>query len=294
MLRYQADLRSVVYMIVTTAVLVLQWQLPNFNGWIFAVSLYLASAVAVMAHNHNHVPMWRRRWLNLLTDYWITLFYGYPAFAWVPTHNQNHHHYNNREGDYTITWRYSEKNNLATLLSFPSISSYHQQKPIREYLKALWKRGRGFWLAIGQYVALAVFVGIALYVDWRKALLFIVIPQQFGLFAVLIFNYLQHVHAAEESEWNHSRNFVGRVINLMYFNNGYHTIHHEHAGMHWSKTPAAHAKIAHRIDPSLNEPSLIWYLLRSYVLALFVPRWRSRNMRMEMAAQSRSGETVDS
>lgn len=273
-------------MIVTTLVLVMQWRLGELHLILFLLSLYLASAVAVMAHNHNHVPMWRPRLLNTLTDYWITLFYGYPAFAWIPTHNKNHHHFNNREGDYTKTWRYTEKNNLATVLSYPSISSYHQQKPIRDYLKSLRARGQGFWLAIGQYVALVLFVGVALLIDWRKALLFIVIPQQFGLFSVLVFNYLQHVHAEEESEWSHSRNFVGKGTNLLFSNNGFYTIHHEKSGMHWSLTPKAHAAIKHHIDPSLNEPSLLWYLVRSYLLAPFIPRFRSRNMRMARQARN--------
>jgi beta-carotene hydroxylase len=286
MLRYHADLRSLAFMLLTSSVLVAQWWLGTLNWGLFPLSLYLAAAVAVMAHNHNHVPMWRVRLPNVLTDYWLTLFYGYPAFAWIPTHNQNHHHFNNQEGDYTKTWRYTERNNLATLLSYPSISSYHQQKPIRAYLKMLRNRGRGFWLAMGQYLALLLFVGGALLIDWKKTLLFIVVPQQFGLFSVLIFNYIQHVHAEEESAWNHSRNFVGRGLNLLLFNNGFHTIHHERAGLHWSKTPAAHAKISHLIDPSLNESNLLWYLVRVYILAPINPRWKSRSLRAERRATS--------
>jgi len=281
MLRYRADIRSLAYMLITTAVLVTQWWVGQVHPVLFPLSLYLAASVAVMAHNHNHVPMWRHKLLNTLTDYWLTLFYGYPAFAWIPTHNKNHHHFNNREGDYTITWRYTERNNMATVLSYPSISSFHQQKPIRDHLKALRKQGRGFWLAIGQYLALGVFVGVALLLDWRKALLFVVIPQQFGLFAVLVFNYLQHVHAEEKSKWNHSRNFVGRGTNLLFFNNGFHTIDHARAGLHWSRTPQAHAAIAYHIAPSLNERNLVWYLMRTYLLAPFISRFRSRNMREE-------------
>ena len=282
MLRYQADLRTLLYMLLATGVLVLQWTLGQVNLFLYLFALLLAGAVAVIAHNHNHLPMWRVRWMNVLTDYWITLFYGFPAFAWIPTHNQNHHHFVNKEGDYTKTWRYSERNNLATLLSYPSISSYHQQKPIAAYLKDMRRRRPGvFCLAIGQYLALVLFVGGALLVDWRKALLFIVIPQQFGLFTVLVFNYLQHVHADEESEWNHSRNFVGKWFNFFYFNNGYHTVHHKQAATHWSLTPAAHAQIAHHIDPALNESNVLWYLLRTFLLAPVFHRWRGRNLRLE-------------
>ncbi|HYF02452.1 MAG TPA: fatty acid desaturase, partial [Patescibacteria group bacterium] len=234
-----------------------------------------------IAHNHNHLPIWRSKLLNTLTDYWLTLFYGFPAFAWIPTHNSNHHKLNNREGDYTITYRVSEKNNLLTLMIYPAISSYFQQKPIRDYLKFLKEKDKHkYYLAIFQYVALVLFYIVALLIDWKKALIYVAIPHQVSLFSVLVFNYVQHVHADEESEYNHSRNFTG-FLNKLLFNNGYHTIHHERAGIHWSQTPEAHAKIAHKIDPSLIEKSFWGYIGRVYFLSPFVKRYRTNSKRLE-------------
>lgn len=215
-------------MAATTAMFFAQW-VWGFNVAIYVVYLYLSIAVTVIAHNHNHIPIWRGKKLNALTDYWLTIFYGFPAFAWIPTHNMNHHALNNREGDYTITYRLTEHNNLLMLLLYPTVSSYYQQKPIRDYLKRQWAEDRSYyWHCVSQYILLAVWIAVALIIDWKKALLFVVIPQQVGLFSVLIFNFVQHVHADEESEWNHSRNFVG-FLNKMLFNNGYHTVHHEKA-----------------------------------------------------------------
>jgi len=281
-------------MAITTALLVVQWMIGEVNPILYPLSLFMAVTVAVMAHNHNHLPMWRKKGLNSATDYWLTLFYGFPAFAWVPTHNMNHHALNNKEGDYTLTYRYSEENNLLTLLSYPSISSFHQQRPIRDYLKMLWGKNRqDFWLAALQYVALGVFLIGAFLLDWRKALFFIVIPQQFALFAILLFNYVQHVHAEEESEYDHSRNFVGPMLNALLFNNGYHTIHHIRAGIHWSKTPEAHAKIDHLISPQLKERSFWWYMIRTYILGIFVPRFRTSSMRLRrIAEQQQRGPMV--
>src|SRR6204780_3061663 len=214
-------------MAVTTALLVTQWNLAAFQPLLYAWSLFMAVSVAIIAHNHNHVPIWRSRFLNIATDYWLTLFYGFPAFGWIPPHNKNHHHLNNKQGDYTITYRVSEKNNIFTLLSYPSISSYFQQKPIANYLRSLWRSNRPkFYLAASQYVVLGLYYAVAIFLNWKKAVLFIVIPHQVSLFSVLIFNYVQHVHTDEESKFNHARNFVG-LINPALFNNGYHTIHHK-------------------------------------------------------------------
>ena len=242
----------------------------------------MSVSVAIIAHNHNHVPMWKARFLNILTDYWLTLFYGFPAFGWIPTHNKNHHSLNNKKGDYTITYRVTEKNNLFSLLSYPSVSSYFQQEPIANHLKTLWRSNRPkFYLAASQYLVLGLFYAVAIFVwNWKKAFLYILIPHQVSLFSILIFNYVQHVHADEESEYNHARNFTG-LINLMLFNNGYHTIHHEAPGIHWSRIPAAQNKIEHLIDPSLNERSFWWYMLRVYLLAPFHSSFATVSMRLE-------------
>jgi beta-carotene hydroxylase len=279
-LKYRADVKTLIFLSLATAILFIQWSV-GFNYILYFCSLYLGVIVAVIAHNHNHVPMWKSSVLNHITDYWITLFYGFPAFAWTPTHNKNHHKFNNRKGDYTITYRLSESNNILTLLSYPSVSSYFQQSPIMIHLRHLWANKRAkFFLAIGQYVALGIFIGIALFIDWRKALLYIVVPQQFALFTVMVFNYIQHVHADEESDYNHSRNFVSKFTNFMMLNNGYHTVHHLRASMHWSKLPEAHEKIKHLIEPHLNE-KLIWvYLFKAYIAAPFISRFRTISMRL--------------
>ncbi len=280
-LRYAADWRTVAYMAVTTAVFILQWTVVGFHPALYVLYLFLSIAVTVIAHNHNHLPMFKTPLLNSLTDYWLTVFYGFPAFAWIPTHNMNHHRLNNKEGDYTITYRITENNTLLMLLLYPTMSSYYQQKPIRDYLKNLWRGDRRKWaLAAGQYAFLGIWIAAFLILDWQKALLYVIIPQQVGLFAVLVFNYVQHVHADEESEFNHSRNFTG-WLNLLLFNNGYHTVHHDRAGTHWSKTPEAHALVASKIDPSLIERSFWWYILRVYFLAPFVPKFRTHSMRLE-------------
>jgi beta-carotene hydroxylase len=291
MLRYRADLQTLAYMAVATLLLVWQLQREEFSILLFLAANFMAVTVTVIAHNHNHLRMWRSRTANVLTDYWLTLFYGFPAFAWIPTHNMNHHKFTNRDGDYTITYRYTERNNLITLLTYPTISGYHQQKPIRDYLRDLWRKNRQrFWFSLSQYLLLGLFIGggVVLF-GWKKTLLYIVVPQQFGLFVVLVFNYLQHVHADEESEWNHSRNFVSPVLNVILLNNGLHTAHHHSPGTHWSKLGAAHAAIADKINPVLNEKSFWWMLTRMFILSPFVPSMRSQSLRLDrMARQARA------
>ena len=286
MLRYRRDIQTVAFMALTTGLLVVQWQRESWSPWLWYASLWMGLTVAVMTHNHNHVRTWTAAWMNRLHDWWLTVFYGFPVFAWVPTHNKNHHKFNNREGDHTIWYRHSERNNAVTLLSYPAISSWFQQRPIVQYLAFQKERNPAeFRWCLSQYVVLGAWIAAALWIDWKKALLYVVAPQQFALFAVLVLNYLQHVHANEESEWDHSRNFVGGLANFLLLNNGFHTVHHEWPGVHWSQAPAKHREIEHHIDPALNEPNIIWALFRIYVLGLVFRRFRTRNLRQERIAR---------
>ena len=197
---------------------------------------------------------------------------------------------NNRPGDYTITYRFSEKNNLVTLLTYPTISGFYQQKAIRDYLKQQFSTNKKrFLLSISQYVILVLWIAAALLIDWRKALYFVIIPQQISLFSVLIFNYVQHVHANEESKWNHSRNFTG-FLNFLLFNNGLHTVHHETAGLHWSQVPEEHKKIEHLIDDSLKERSFWWYIFRNYVMGLFNSKYKTDSMRLQRIEAERRAQ----
>ena len=281
MLKHNADIKSLIYIFITTAMFITQWVWIGVNPFIYAWFLFMSVAVSVMTHNHNHLPMWRSKTMNILTDWWLTVFYGFPIFAWIPTHNKNHHRFNNREGDDSITYRVSEKNNFLTLISYPTISGYYQQKAIFGYLKEMKANNKEkYWVCISQYAVLVLWIAGALLIDWQKALLLVIIPQQVSLFSVLIFNYVQHVHANEESEWNHSRNFTG-FLNFLLFNNGYHTIHHHKAGLHWYKVPEAHKEIENNINPILLERSFWWYIIRSYFLSVFIPKFRTNSMRLE-------------
>jgi fatty acid desaturase len=99
LLRHAADLRTLAYLALTVGLSILQWNLEAVNPGLYALGLFMAVTVAVISHNHNHLGIWKSRTANLLTSYVIALYYGAPAFVWVPTHNQVHHKLTFAEGD---------------------------------------------------------------------------------------------------------------------------------------------------------------------------------------------------
>jgi beta-carotene hydroxylase len=284
MLNYKADLRSCLYMLLTSFLLYYQWNY-GFNIWIYIVYLFFSISVSVMTHNHQHLNMWKSKFLNILTDLWLTVFYGVPIYTWIPTHNRNHHKYVNREGDVTATYRHTEENDLLSLLSYPSVSGYNQIKEsIVPYMKKLKETDKStYYQNVLQMVVLAAWILGFLILDWQQAILYIIIPQQVSAFTVLTFNYVQHVHADEESKYNHSRNFMG--LNLLLFNNGYHTAHHERAAIHWSLLPDEHAKIANEIDKELIEKTFLGFIFRSYIMGSFNKKYKTFNRRQARIEQ---------
>jgi len=298
MLKNKNDYKTVAYMIVTTLLFILLWTNgPSLNYWLFTplyiTFLFFSVSVAVMAHNHNHLPMWKNKWMNVLTDNWLTVFYGFPVFAWIPTHNANHHKYVNKDPDYTKTWRFTEKNNLLTVLTYPTISGSYQQSVVMTFYKDTFGRNKEkFFLYTLQFAILISWIVAAFLLGgWQKALIYVVLPQQFALFSVLLFNYVQHVHADEESKFNGSRNFTG-ILNTMLFNNGLHTVHHLHPTSHWSEANEEHAKIEHKIDPSLIETSFWGFLFRVYILGLFSDKYKTKSMRVERMANETSANVA--
>jgi beta-carotene hydroxylase len=290
-LRERSDVRSVIWVGLAIAVVALQYAWPSLIPVLCPVGCYLATACGTICHNHNHAPTFRSQRWNHGFGHILSVFYGYPTLMWIPTHILNHHRFTNRPGDATITWRHTNLHNLVIAASYPFVSAYHQAGVIREFIERtklrnpkLYRRIRfqyGFWIGTyGALLALAILLhgrnhdGMALYV-WFMA---VILPPVFSVTMIMVFNYIQHVHADASSALDHSRNFTSPSFNYLFFNNGYHTVHHEKPALHWSRLPEAHARLASRIDPRLNEASLCWFAVRQYLLAPMFPALGTRQL----------------
>jgi beta-carotene hydroxylase len=288
-LRNSADYRTLLWVAMAAALVAVQFAWPQTVLYALPFSCYLAIACGVIAHNHNHRPTFVGRRANNLFGHVLTIFYGYPTLMWVPTHNLNHHRFVNRPGDATITWRYTNRHNLFVAATYFLVSGYFQSEPIQRYIRHAKLTNRRLYARIMfQYGVWAGFYGLMLalavalhirehlgFVVWFCAL---VLPGLCSIATLMFFNYIQHVHADAGSENDHSRNFTSKTFNFFFFNNGYHTVHHEKPGLHWSALPAAHRQMAHAINPRLNEGSLAWFLLRQYLLAPLIPRLGTRQL----------------
>ena len=231
-----------------------------------AVASTSGSARASSATTTTTRPTFKSRKLNAFYSAWLSVFYGFPTFAWIPTHNLNHHKYVNKAGDATITWRYSKKNTWLIASTYYFVSAYWQAPSSRSTSRRRRPRTATLYRQIiGQYATLAgVQVGpprarhrrhVGLRHDawWRGRRDLVLRLRRVGHVRELVDD-LHQLHPARArrpvvgaqplAQLRRRSSATGCV-----FNNGFHTAHHESAGLHWSKLPEAHAKIAHLIDP---------------------------------------------
>lgn len=269
-LRYTADLRTLAFVASWFACQALLWT-TGFNLAAFLLLLVLALAMGPIAHNHVHGGTFKNKAMDQVWTWIITVSYGFPVVAWIPTHLQNHHVYGNRAGDESATWRWTERNTTWMALVYFPMSAYFQTRLTNAYMARLWKKHKKIAiLKTSEYVVWGLWIAGAFWVNWRYALLFVGVPLFISLYSVHLFNYVQHVGCDWDAKYNQSRNFVGRWANALLFNNGFHTIHHLDGGLHWSLAPARHAEVEHLIHPRLNQKNAIWWLFRSYILGPFL------------------------
>lgn len=282
-LRHWRDIQSLAYLSMQPMLMGWQW-LHGFDAWLLAASLFLAVAISVIHHNHAHLPLWRSRLANRATDLAITLLQGHPTFVFHPAHNRNHHRHRHGPGDVSRTWRFGDHNHLAGWMLHPFQAAFAVYPLVSRWLEGIHKRApRVFRWYVLQYVLWLSSWALLLWIDAGKALVLVIVPQLVGLHWLLGANYLQHAHADDRARYGYARNFEG-AINLLLFNIGLHTAHHEHARAHWSELPALHAHYRPRVDERLVERGFFLYVGRVFVLGACIARFRTQSMRSPAGA----------
>jgi beta-carotene hydroxylase len=261
---------------------------PHLAGWAIPWTLYTGFCAGVLAHNQNPCPTFMERRANAFYEAWLGVFYGFPTFAWIPTHNMNHHKFSNRKGDATITWRVSKKNSWLVASTHFFIASYAQRDAITAFIQRAKVENPRLARTIALQQTTVASAHAALFTlavslhGWALGALVYVCSfgaiASMGLWGMAFINYVQHVHCDPWSSHDHSRSFVGSLGNWLVFNAGFHTAHHENPGLHWSKLPEAHARIAEQIHPDLKERSLLAFCVRAYLIGAVHPGFRTRQI----------------
>ena len=233
---------------------------------LLAVSAWLC---AVVAHNVLHCPVFESRRSRGAFQVALSCAYGFPVSEYLPGHNLSHHRHLQKHGDTMRTTKSPFlRINALNLVAFFFLVAFDVLRQNRRYIAAMAQR-RPKWhrQLVLETVACWTTLALTLALDWRRSVAFVVIPRLFAVYAITTVNLFQHDGCDEDDPLNHSRNFVGRVFNWFTFNSGFHGVHHDQPGLHWTLLPMAHRRRYHgRIAPTLEQRSLLVYLVRTYVL----------------------------
>ena len=274
------DLQSLLYLAAYPAVLAAQW-CCGFSWLLFLLQLFLVIGVHAIQHNHIHLGIWYSKSLNRVTDICISVLTGVPSAMVYNSHVRNHHVHHHGPDDLTRTYRFGgDHNHLLGYLLHP-IQALTVLLPNcwRDYRASSLRRNWFFKQMSSQSLAVLISWVVLCCIDWKRFLLLVLIPQAFGLHWLLGSNYLQHAHCDDESETDYARNFLG-LVNLFWFNIGYHIVHHDLPKVHWSKLKAIYEeRYRDTVDPRLVESGLFRYVTRCFLLSIVMPKYRSTSFK---------------
>jgi len=219
---------------------------PLVVGWMLAGLLPKVS-ICAWNHHHQHVPTFRAGVLNRLLEVVYALHTGITTNGWVLHHVLGHHlHYLDQKQDESA-WRtangrpmraieYTVTNALA---AYPRAIRVGRRHP--RYQRTFARAG----------TLMLVILAALLWYDWVNATLVFVIPMVAGLVGTVWHTYYHHAGLDASDHHSASYNITDPTYNLLTGNLGYHTAHHIRPGLHWSRLPQFHARIAHRIPTHL-------------------------------------------
>ena len=282
MLRHQRDYQSIAYLLALPLLVWLLWKLhlpTPLAILLYCLLIFFSMATGVIHHNHAHLGMWKNKYANRATNFWICILQGHPTFVFYASHNANHHRYHHGAKDLARTYRFGgDTNHLLGYLCHPFQALVVLYPLFLIWLSRIKKREKNvYWYCISQYVLVGLCWTALAFIDAGKFLYLVLLPQLIGLHWLLAANYLQHAHADGNSRINFARNFEGRT-NVLFFNIGLHTAHHLHPRAHWSQLPVLHRRYYEQIDARLHAGSLRRYVWRTFIASLFWVPWRSQSL----------------
>ena len=254
--KHTADRWPVFFILLLSAIdFILYFMLENpyLLGLYFYVMIIPKSNICAWNHHHQHAPTFRQTYLNRIIEFFYALHTGVTTNLWVLHHVYGHHkNYLDQQKDESRWTRKDgsqmgelEYSLLTTLTAYPRGYRVGKNYPKEQ-------RNLLIFTAITFLI-----VGLLVWYKPAAGLLLFVLPMIMGLFMTAWATYEHHAGLNTNDQFEASFNNLNYWYNLFTGNLGYHTAHHYNGGLHWSKLPKVHEKIADKIPPELITHSLV-------------------------------------
>jgi fatty acid desaturase len=228
--------------------------------WLVAYWLLMLIPKGILCawnHHHQHVPTFRSTGLNRLLELCYALHTGMTTNSWVLHHVLGHHqNFLDQEKDES-RWRRADGQLMSVL-------EYSVNIAATAYPRA-YQVGRRFpahqrpFVVYSALTALLVAGSIAF--KPLAGIMLFALPMVCSMLYTAWVTYDHHSGLDTDDQFQASYNNMNMWFNRLTGNLGYHTAHHHRQGVHWSKLPELHAKIASRIPAHLYRKSTFDVLL---------------------------------
>lgn len=216
------------------------------------------ACIAAWNHHHQHLMTFKPRVLNRLLEVVYAFHTGVTSHAWVLHHVVGHHqNYLDQERDES-RWKRKSGNKMGMIEYSFSVMLTAYPRSFRVGLRHR-KHMRVF---LGMALAVATLLGLAFWYNPVNALMVFALPMALALFFTAMATYKHHSGLETDNEYEASYNILNPLYNVCTGNLGYHTAHHVKCGVHWSRLPRLHAKMAAKIPAELYlKPGLPWSIV---------------------------------
>jgi len=219
--------------------------------WMFAVYWLLMivpkGLIAPWNHHHQHSMTFRSPVLNRLLEVSYGMHSGMTTNLWVLHHNLGHHvNYLDQEKDES-RWRRKSGTNMGVMeytLSVTFTAHYRAYQVGKRFPK----HQRTF--VVFTALTWALVAALVAYKPWAGFFVF-ALPMLCSVLYTSWVTFDHHAGLDADDPMEGSYNIMNRWFNRLTGNLGYHTAHHYKQGLHWSKLPALHEEIKHRIPAEL-------------------------------------------
>jgi beta-carotene hydroxylase len=225
------------------------------------VAFHFSFCVNLINHNHAHVPTFTNKKMNYIMDMALTLLRGASAIFIKIIHNINHHHHEGSPDDWFSPINEGQGTVIDRTINYIFVTARRFKNGATDYYAKMGPEFKNQQTV--ERILLFTFTVSLVIIDIKAFLGFVLPAWIFGNFFLVYTNLIFHKNARHQDKLTNSYNFLNPLENWIYFNGGYHTIHHLHPNLHWSELPKAHKnEIEDVIQPQYVKGSMYVHMFR--------------------------------
>jgi beta-carotene hydroxylase len=255
LIRYKIDLISVTLVI---GVLVLSFlpiylKLNLWSLWLLTgLLLFFKPITSLVQHNHVHYSIFNSRLLNKFFDLLLAVSAGHLCSEWTLHHNIGHHGNRINSPADTSSVRHARTREYMSKLQYIVSGSFKIYPDCCRMAWRFYKQGKPRFLMtlIYETVFCIAFYAYFLNLNFKMALLFLVLANLINRALVWLGAYWQHLNVPAQNTYDSSNMYTAYLFNLISLNIGYHVAHHEQPSLHWSRLKERTQSLLHRIPDS--------------------------------------------